>query len=471
MHIDSVGVLPWLTLKDPVRVGEVIFYPAQTADTVLGEKAAILTDRLRVYRDTWDSKPVHATFAVHERQLEEGGLAPIKEIREATTIFLVASIFQNDGGFGNEVNATTFALFFQGLGGEPGFMAAHVRRRYGGFVTGFTTDQQVIRPAYSASLRDYNRDLIDALVAAQKRENAWQLFKSLDWFRRASTEADNIDPEVDLVLILTAIDFLLAHPGTRRHGGLDQERVLALLSRFELRPCCCIRNTKVERSYIQTFLFVLDRVRNETLHPEADEEKPERYAFGRSDIAFAWFADRCFMALLVARLIQLGVLQETQDLRAFVAAVEEWLFEPKDSLGKITLDVKLKDPVKSHVGEMREREAAEIGFAEQVNELRTQWKHDFFTAVEPVPDPFKLELRWLADGRGRLDILRNTSNGMDFLGDMIIDPETDEPTRIAWAAKSYLSRNSVEEEPRELTEADLQAMQAPGLFLGGTRSG
>lgn len=469
MAIESVGVLPWLTLKERVQVGEVTFYPAESADEMLGERAAILKDRLRIYRDTWDLKPVHASFAVHQSQLEHGGHAPVRELREAANIFLTASIFQNDGGLGNEVNATTFALFFQRLGGEPGFMATRVRRRYGGFVTGASTDQQVVRPAYAASLRDYSCELIDALVAAQSLSEAGKLFTAIDWFRRASTEADNIDHEVDLVLLLTAIDFLLAHAGTQRHG-LDQDRIRTLLSRFELIPCCSLPKTKFERSYIQTFLFVLDRVRNETLHPEADQEKAERYSFGRSNIAFAWFADRCFMALLVARLIELGVLRETEDLRAFVGGIEEWLFEPKDSLGKIMLDVKLKHAVRNCVSAMRDREINEIGVATEIDASRKQWERDFFTAVSPVPNPFRVELLWLADGRARVDILRDRSGEPEFLDDMVLDPETDEATRTAWAAKSYFTRNSIQEEPDELSEADLRAMQDPRVFLGGTLS-
>lgn len=62
--IESVGILPWLTLKEPMRVGEVTFYPADSAGEMLGERAAILKDRLRIYRDTWDSRPVADTTVV-----------------------------------------------------------------------------------------------------------------------------------------------------------------------------------------------------------------------------------------------------------------------------------------------------------------------------------------------------------------------------------------------------------------------
>ena len=203
---------------------------------------------------------------------------------------------------------------------------------------------------------------------------------------------------------------------------------------------------------------------------KSDEEKAEYYSFGRSNIAFAWSADRCFMALLVARLIELGVLQETGDLSAFVAGVEEWLFEPKDSLGKIMLDVKLKHVVRNYVSVMRDREINEIGRATEIDAFRKRWEQDFFSALDPVPDSFRVELLWLADGRGRVDILRGESGEPEFLDDMVVDPETDEATRTAWAAKSYFSRNSIEEEPEELNQADLRAMQDPRVFLGGTLS-
>jgi hypothetical protein len=469
MPIDSVAVLPWLSLREAVAVGEVTFYPAECANDVLGDRGEVLADRLRIYRDTWDARPVHASFAVHQSQIENGGHAPVPAIRTATDIFLTASMFQNDGGLGNEVNATTFTLFFQGLGGEVGFMATRIRRRYGGLVVGSTTDLQQVQPAYAAPLRDYSREMIDALLSAKSHSDVWNLFKALEWFRRASTEADNIDYEVDLVLLLTSIDFLLAHPGSRRHGGLDQERIRALLSRFDLRPCCSVRTSQVERSQIQTFLFILDRVRNETLHPGADQEKAEYYGFGRSPVAFAWFADRCLMALLVGRLIELGVLTESLDLRAFVAAVEKWLFEPKDSLGKMTLDVKLKQAARSFVLEQRRWAAEEIGVVTDIDTWRQQWQQDFYIALEPVGDPFQVELHWLADGTGRITIHRRSADGLEFLDDMSFNPTTDEATRIAWAVKAYFARNSVTES-HDLTDADLQAMQDPRMFLGGARS-
>jgi hypothetical protein len=161
---------------------------------------------------------VHRAIALHERQLREGGAVPVAAVRQATDILIAASVFENDGGPTADANATTFTLFSQRLGGEIGFMATRARRRYGGFVAGSTTDLQVVRPVYAGSLLHYNREMIDALVAAAPLKDAWHLFDALGWFRRASTDADNVDGEVDLVLLLTAVDFLLALPGTHRRG-------------------------------------------------------------------------------------------------------------------------------------------------------------------------------------------------------------------------------------------------------------
>lgn len=144
-------VLPWLDLRDAIRIGDVTFLPAEAAEELLGARSALMADRLRIYRDTWGGKPVHATIALHDRQLSDGGSVPEACVRRATDILMSSSIFENDGGPHPDVNATTYTLYFQRLGGEIGFMAMRARRRYGGFVTGSTTDIQIVRPVYAGS--------------------------------------------------------------------------------------------------------------------------------------------------------------------------------------------------------------------------------------------------------------------------------------------------------------------------------
>jgi hypothetical protein len=134
------------------------------------------------------------------------------------------------------------------------------------------------------------------------------------------------------------------------------------------------------------------------------------------------------------------------------------------------LDVKVKHAVRSAVSAQREPEIAEVGIATEVDHLRKQWEQDFLTAMRPVPEPFRVQLLWLCDWRARVDVVRATLGSPEFLDDMLIDPKTDEATRIAWAAKSYFARNSAEQERHNFSEADLRTMQNPRVFLGGTLS-
>jgi hypothetical protein len=133
---------------------------------------------------------------------------------------------------------------------------------------GSTTGIRVPRPHYCGSFSGYDGGLLDALVAASTHPNRWRLLDALAWFRRASTDADEVDGEVDLVLMLTAVDFLLAHPKTRG-SGLDQERIDQLLKPFQTLVCDRVTRYKKleERSHIQYVLYVLDTIRNATVHP------------------------------------------------------------------------------------------------------------------------------------------------------------------------------------------------------------
>src|ERR1700735_5447075 len=97
MPIDSVGILPWLNIAEPVEVGPITFYPARNVAHLLGERAGVLVDRLRIYRDTLNDIPVHGAVAIHRDQIVNGGHSPYQDLRRATDIFLMAAVYTNDG--------------------------------------------------------------------------------------------------------------------------------------------------------------------------------------------------------------------------------------------------------------------------------------------------------------------------------------------------------------------------------------
>ena len=107
--IDSVGVLPWLRIEEPIEVGAVTFYPLDAAATLIGDRADLLAERVGIYREKWDETPVHLTIAIHADQLANGGDAVHADLQRATDILLTAALFNNDGGM-VQTNATTFSL-------------------------------------------------------------------------------------------------------------------------------------------------------------------------------------------------------------------------------------------------------------------------------------------------------------------------------------------------------------------------
>ena len=85
------------------------------------------------------------------------------------------------------------------------------------------------------------------------------------------------------------------------------------------------------RCHIEAVLFVLDEIRNASLHPR-NFGKSDPFGFEKRDgNTFVWIADRTFMALLVARLVELGTLPPDNISRSFVEGTEDWLFDPKAS--------------------------------------------------------------------------------------------------------------------------------------------
>jgi len=286
-----------------VSVGDVTFYPAAEAIALLGDRGPLLADRIQIYRNTWDDRIADSAIALHDRQLHEGGQAPHSELIRARDILLTAAMFENDAPV-QYANATTFTLIVQKLGGESGFIATKSRRRNGSVTAGSTTtDLRVPRPAWCGSYNGYNKELLHALVGATAREDVWRLFDALEWLRRASTDADDVDRAVDLVLMLTAVDFLLAHPGTRQ-GPLDQKRIKELLKPFNTLPAQIHKGEA--RTQIQAVFYVLNKTRNAMVHPQPPKPEPPYPFEQRQEFTFDWIADRSFMALLVARLVELG---------------------------------------------------------------------------------------------------------------------------------------------------------------------
>jgi len=80
--IDSVGVLPWLHIETPIYVRQVNFYTLDAAAPIFGNRADLLSERVGIYREKWDDRPVCPTIAIHANQLVNGG-DPVHELAAA----------------------------------------------------------------------------------------------------------------------------------------------------------------------------------------------------------------------------------------------------------------------------------------------------------------------------------------------------------------------------------------------------
>jgi hypothetical protein len=411
--------------------------------------------------------PVYATIAIHRAQETFGGAIPVSELRRAVDIFLTSAIFANDG-ITREQNSTTFTLYVQSLGGESGFMAVRTRRRNRAYLNGIVTNHTVTKPMHAETFTSYNKDLAAALIAAAKTgDNAWRLFDALGWFRRPSTDADNVEPEVDLVLLLTAIDFLLAHPATIG-ASLDQARIRQLLAPYDTVPCCSIRKSHDERSYIGAALYSLNGIRNASLHPRDLDDQQAAFAFQRAETtSFAWVVDRCFMALLVARLIELNVLARSDDLEAFISGVETWLQEPVEDVGLVITKEKLRLGLRRAFCEGYERDVLPNAVVGASDGSRVDWERDFLLCLGNVDSSWQFRVVWLKDGRGVVEVHHRRGDEyclVEFFG---FDPAEDLPARMAYAALTFSEDDAGTVPARDLTDADRRAMSNLGVWIGG----
>jgi hypothetical protein len=464
--ISNVGVLPWLDIRETITVGDITFHRADEIGALLRERSTVLADRLSIYRDPFDNHVTHGTVALHQSQLTDGGPVPYLRLRRAVDILMIAAMFANDGDM-RQQNATTFALYIQNLGGESGFMAHHIRRRNRGTHMGTSTEVIITKPLYAEHFTSWNRTIRDALVVASNlpEDVTWRLFDSIEWFRRGSTDADNIEPVVDLVLILTAVEFLLAHPGTKG-PGLDYVRMRTLLSPFETAPCCSVVKTRAERSHIEAVLYAVNLVRNTSVHPRSLDETHD-FGFSRSgDPALAWLADRAYMALIVARLVEMNALAMSDEVGAFVSGVEHWIQDPKDAIGLVISKAKLDSRLRRWFLEKHHEEVELPEKAHTVDEARLDWERDFFLTLGTVREPWRIDLDWLKDGKGVIRIWERLPK--ERLREyMIFDPTADPAVRMAYAALVYPEDDSVPQPMRTFSDDDLRAMRDLGLWIHG----
>ena len=111
----------------------------------------------------------------------------------------------------------------------------------------------------------------------------------------------------------------------------------------------------------------------------------------------AWLADRCYMALLVARLIELSVLSRTDEMEAFIVGVERWIQAPLDDVGMAIVEAKRDLGLRRYFLNLHHRKVGTVPKSDGLDVVRWNWQRDFGLVLGEIQDPWEIEVVWLAD--------------------------------------------------------------------------
>jgi hypothetical protein len=311
-------------------------------------------------------------------------------------------------------------------------MALHARGRNHGMFMGTETTIVIPRPTYAGEFHSYDPDILEALMVANGHGDEWRLFDSIRWFRRASTDSYDVDNEVDRVLLLTAIDYLLVTNNRPPHG-LDYDRIEALLSPFDRMECEAAPATArhTSRCHIRCALWVLNETRNDTLHPWPRPRTPSYGFESQTENTLEWIFDRCFMALLVGRLVELGTLSLSVSSRAFVAGVERWLFEATQRFHPIVVRAAQQYRMRA------EGLVTPEGFGPFGRSDRSTWLDRVLWALKGLPDGWDVKIQLNDDGESgtiiAIDTTAEKPTGFPTPIDLELPPEVEASAILGYA--------------------------------------
>ncbi len=190
--------LPWAQLPSPVSVGDIEFLPRAVAIERAGPLAEHVEKATSYFRGRRKKRSI-------ERPIEPAvvfiGITREQELRaELRPILCFATCAANDST-GAYANGAVFTAWTQGVGGDPGLIAASTRRRTGSFTNGFMVDDYiVVRPHWSGTFHEgADGDLLTLTCISTTRCGSLATHSTL-W--SALSDSDEIDSELDLSLCL-----------------------------------------------------------------------------------------------------------------------------------------------------------------------------------------------------------------------------------------------------------------------------
>lgn len=322
--------MPWLDIQSAISVGRVDVLPlndAVKAVRPLGRRLRQLTSDLRDQSGR-RVNPAIALLSGKPRIARARITPPGPYIKPIERLFFAATL-RNCGCQGkitSNSNATTFQFFYQNLGGQPGFVGHATARRWGVILQGSTVGAlKTIRPPYCGKFSALDK-VQNAILAALVRTKDEYLDKALHFFYRAST--DSGDLESDTVLLDTAFEALLGAPSKYNTKGA------VLLKRFnnDLR----LFHRKNLWSGLLGAIAMLREQRNKIVHPH-NRRPIKKQLPRRKNVPTAAIYERCFIALVLAYLVDTNLLALDESISEIVVGTEVWLRDANDDYCRLLL--------------------------------------------------------------------------------------------------------------------------------------
>lgn len=314
-------IFPWLELREPTSVCGIEFLPRDVAIARAGAKAGHVAAATSYFFEPFviappgedrEDQPVDASVVFPTGHDEAN-------IEIATNALAFCTIAANSNV--SYANSTVFTHHWQRLGGDPAIYSRTTRRMHGRAMNGaLVSFVREVRPAWCGRYHQPDEGLLRAIEGVIKTDAAKQLRDAFESLMAATSDADNISPDLEHSMYAHASGRLLHRDG----DGGDNYNAQLGRGKALLAPLLVAEDLPADDPHIMKVWQSVRTVRNNFWHPKKTAgvrfEFEQQHAVHPKLIAF-----QMVKALVVASLVDLGAVPATSKTAKFVPGIEDWI--------------------------------------------------------------------------------------------------------------------------------------------------
>ena len=345
-----VQFLPWADLKRDLNVGPITFWPFTAANRAKIADPAI-RDHLERYLATYVDQrgtAVKTVAVANTGQLDfrDLSLQEQKQVRAACDVLIFSVIYpqtasgvQAKNGTMGPPSADRYQLMTQCFTpGKDDIAIVAGTLMSSGWKIG---EVKFPKPwcmggPFSSPDKDFLDGFSRILDLGFDTSVRGRLVRSLEWFRLAHTEVDEVSPFSKVVMMATAFEILLDVPNVSRKADWIAERVGQLCgSPDSTNDTRKVYGKDVTRPKVAWWAWDFYKLRNSVVH--GDDVQPEQLLFSVSDADLKWLtqlivADLLFGELIIWKLEEQRCLGNEAD--EFVAAINAIATDDSEGLSR-----------------------------------------------------------------------------------------------------------------------------------------